>query len=126
VKDLFISSKEILRSIGREYAATPLNNPEQSSVEMLYGIKGMDYRFGIINAMSDPFCSRCNRLRLMANGVLKACLFGEEGPNLKKMLGERRSYQEIRRAILTLIMKKPERHFLEQGAAKLSMNRIGG
>jgi cyclic pyranopterin phosphate synthase len=126
VKELFISSKEIVRSIGREYAVTPLKNPEQSSVEMLYKIKGMDYRFGIINAMSEPFCSRCNRLRLMANGVLKACLFGEEGPNLKKMLNQRNPNKEIRHAIETLVMEKPERYCLEKNKTKLIMNRVGG
>ena len=32
-------------------------------------------RIGFISAMSAPFCSTCNRLRLTATGVLRSCLF---------------------------------------------------
>ena len=32
-------------------------------------------RIGFISAMSAPFCSTCNRLRLTADGVLRSCLF---------------------------------------------------
>jgi len=32
-------------------------------------------RIGFISAMSQPFCSTCNRLRLTADGVLRSCLF---------------------------------------------------
>jgi cyclic pyranopterin phosphate synthase len=32
-------------------------------------------RIGFISAMSEPFCSTCNRLRLTATGQLRSCLF---------------------------------------------------
>jgi cyclic pyranopterin phosphate synthase len=32
-------------------------------------------RIGFISAMSQPFCSTCNRLRLTADGILRSCLF---------------------------------------------------
>ncbi|UCB44630.1 MAG: GTP 3',8-cyclase MoaA, partial [Spirochaetota bacterium] len=126
VKDLFIGSKEIVSQIEKEYTLTSLKNSQKGSVERLFEIRETDYKFGIINAMSDPFCSHCNRLRLMANGVLKACLFGEDGPNLKKMLGENKKEEEISRAIEKLVMDKPEKYFIDERTTNLVMNRVGG
>ena len=43
-------------------------------------------RVGFISAMSAPFCSTCNRLRLTAAGVLRSCLFEGGEVDLKPIL----------------------------------------
>src|SRR5690606_39862222 len=43
-------------------------------------------RIGFISAMSQPFCSTCNRLRLTATGVLRSCLFEGGEVDLKPIL----------------------------------------
>ena len=47
-----------------------------------------------------PKCARCNRLRLTADGFLKACLFSDEELPV--------NFDDIRGSILQAVMKKPE------------------
>lgn len=126
VRERFISAQGILERIGKKYGVEPLKSKDPGSVERLYRIEGTDYSFGVISAISDPFCSRCNRVRLMANGVVKTCLFGPEGPNLKRMLMDGASSEEIERTIRDVVMQKPEGHCLDDSTGHLEMHRVGG
>jgi cyclic pyranopterin phosphate synthase len=45
--------------------------------------------------MSDHFCGGCNRLRITADGNLKACLFDNREINLKTMIESGFSNEEI-------------------------------
>src|SRR5262249_31602905 len=53
----------------------------------------MDFRYidgsgrvGIIASISRPFCSRCNRLRLTADGKIRNCLFALDEVDVKPLL----------------------------------------
>jgi len=126
VRERFISAQEILERIGKKYRVEPLEKKDRGSVERIYRIEGTDFSFGVISAISEPFCSRCNRVRLMANGVVKTCLFGPEGPNLKQMLIEGRTEDDIKRTIRDVVMLKPEGHCLDDTTGHLVMHRVGG
>lgn len=45
--------------------------------------------------MSDNFCGGCNRLRMTADGNLKICLFDNREINLKTMIDNGLSNEEI-------------------------------
>jgi cyclic pyranopterin phosphate synthase len=126
VRKRFIGSQELLEKIAAEYKVIPDDDVSGVSVERLYRIDDDGFRFGIIGAISDPFCKNCNRVRIMANGVVKTCLFGPEGPNLKRMLLRRAARSEIERMIRKVVMEKPEKHTLDTKAGNLIMNRVGG
>lgn len=126
VRERFIGTSKILERIGKQNRLEPLEKKDPASVERLFRIEGTDFTFGVISAISEPFCSRCNRVRLMANGVVKTCLFGDEGPNLKRMLMEGRTEDEIKRTIRDVVLQKPEGHCLDDSAGYLEMHRVGG
>lgn len=81
-------------------------------------------RVGFISAMSAPFCSTCNRLRLTANGVLRSCLFEGGEVDIRPILrGSDCSPQSLAQAMSDCVRLKPDvhtRHGNEQ------MSRIGG
>ncbi len=84
---------------------------------------------GIISAISNHFCSTCNRIRLTSEGFLKLCLYHSDGLDLRKMLREGARDAEIETAVKMAVYQKPERHFFgyensESGIEKMS--RIGG
>lgn len=126
VKERFIGTADILERIRMQYRVMPPESSQQGSVERLYRIEGADFTFGIISAITDPFCSRCNRVRLMANGIVKTCLFGPEGPNLKNMLLEGAEDDDIKKVIRAVIMEKPEKHSLGEISGDLVMHKVGG
>lgn len=74
----FFSAEEAQALIEKEYSLIPADT-YLSSLARVCAIKGTRARVGFISPLSCIFCSRCNRLRLKANGVLKTCLLGRVG-----------------------------------------------
>jgi cyclic pyranopterin phosphate synthase len=75
-----------------------------------YQLPGFLGRLGLICAMSDCFCDKCNRLRLTAIGDLKLCLFYDVGISLKPMLRGGAGDKEIEAAIAQAVQNKPRQH----------------
>lgn len=48
-----------------------------------YRVPGFSGEIGFISSISDNFCGSCNRLRLLADGSLKVCLFGSAEISLR-------------------------------------------
>jgi cyclic pyranopterin phosphate synthase len=84
-------------------------------------------RIGFISAMSQPFCSTCNRLRLTADGTLRSCLFeGGEVP-IREILRDEshksQRHQLIADAMTQCVRQKPLVH---TGHGNRQMSQIGG
>jgi cyclic pyranopterin phosphate synthase len=83
-------------------------------------------RIGFISAMSAPFCSTCNRLRLTATGMLRSCLFDGGEVDLRPLLEEpdpRRRRRLIADAMKQCVAMKPAVH---SRRGNEQMSRIGG
>jgi cyclic pyranopterin phosphate synthase len=84
-------------------------------------------RLGFISAMSAPFCSTCNRLRLTATGVLRSCLFegGEVNvrPILRGSIDAPARRVALAEAMSECVRLKPDVHS-QHGNEQMS--RIGG
>ena len=82
---------------------------------------------GFISAMSAPFCSTCNRLRLTANGVLRSCLFEGGEVDVRTILRDGQSTISRRaalaQAMTDCVRLKPEVH---SHHGNQQMSRIGG
>ena len=93
----------------------------------LPGAKG---RIGFIAALSHHFCKTCNRLRLTADGKLRACLFAEQEIDIKDPLRRGVSLQSLQEILQTAVSVKPEGHSLNDCDAKRvsgrMMRAIGG
>ena len=91
---------------------------------------GFRGRIGFISPLSHAFCSKCNRVRLTADGRLKLCLYYPDGPALLPMLRSGCSDDELREKILGGLHHKPEHHFFCERDNKDSdarnMVQIGG
>ncbi len=77
-----------------------------------FHLEGTQTKAGFISPLSNVFCAKCNRLRLKANGMMKTCLHGKEDLNLKKLLRQGDSRNEIKKHILETVFNRPEEHFL--------------
>ena len=67
-------------------------------------------RVGFISAMSKPFCSTCNRLRLTATGVLRSCLFEGGEVDLRRILRDGGTRRELADAMTRCVALKPDVH----------------
>jgi cyclic pyranopterin phosphate synthase len=81
--------------------------------------------------MSDPFCDDCDRVRLTADGKLLSCLFDTEYHDLRHIVRNGGTDEELADSILKAVWKKPEgvghMPWIKDGWAKpRNMNAIGG
>jgi len=78
-------AQELLELIAREVGElTPIeSDPSAPAADFTYNDGA---RIGIIASVSRPFCNRCNRLRLTADGKLRNCLFALNEVDLKPLL----------------------------------------
>lgn len=100
-----------------------------SSPAKVFKIVGTHTKVGFISPLSCQFCSKCNRLRLKANGMLKSCLHGKEDLNLKKLLESGLSENEIKEKIENVVYERPEKHYLNERDVQhndFQMSHIGG
>ncbi len=80
-------------------------------------------RIGFITAVSCGFCSSCSKLRLMADGYIRTCLYGDDSICIRGC-----SKQEMKDAFSRAIAEKPKsKEALGNEASDMrKMNRIGG
>ncbi len=83
---------------------------------------------GFITPVSEHFCFRCNRLRLMADGRLRPCLLSDIGLDLRGPLRDSASVEEIKHLFQEAAAAKPLHHHLAQGFTpeEQSMSQVGG
>lgn len=94
-----------------------------------YKIENAKGEIGLIGALSNHFCSVCNRLRLTADGHLRGCLFSENEIDVMPDLRGGKSDEVILALINKAIKEKPERHNLNKQGHKSCtrhMSSIGG
>ncbi|KAJ2159462.1 Molybdenum cofactor synthesis protein 1 [Coemansia sp. RSA 552] len=75
-----------------------------------YRIRGYNGQFGFITSMTQSFCASCNRVRVMADGNLKVCLFGNTEVSLRDLLRANASDAEIIGVIGQAIKRKKRAH----------------
>ncbi len=119
-REAFLSGDAVLEKLP-ELA----KEPADGAVAALYRLPGARGQVGIIHPLSCPFCDRCDRIRLTADGRLKPCLHREAEYSLKGL-----DEEGMRRQFEAAILSKPLWHGELSSAAPSRagrpMNRIGG
>ncbi len=67
-------------------------------------------KIGFITPMSQHFCEDCNRVRLSSEGTLYLCLGQQDKLELKPLLRNGLSDEQLKEEILAAIQRKPEKH----------------
>jgi len=94
-----------------------------SGPALVYQVKGARGRIGFICAVTEPFCSRCNRLRLTADGRLRSCLLAGGEIDLRTILRSGATEEDVIDAMRGAAAMKPAQH---AGRGEGMMRRIGG
>lgn len=84
----------------------PSVRPKWGGPAEVYRFAGAMGEVGFIAAVSRHFCGDCNRLRLTSTGKLLTCLFGKEDLDLKALLVQGASREDIAGAIMTALAGK--------------------
>ncbi len=123
-----VTSKETMARI--EAALGPLEAVDLSGDDpaRTYCLRGAAGRLGFISPVSQPFCSRCGRLRLTADGRLRLCLLRDDEVDLLTPLRAGASPEELREIFAAGAYRRPFGHALAERLypEKRVMIQIGG
>ena len=125
----FISTHEIYDIVQSLGSLDPIEHNGMDGPAERYKLDGAKGEIGLIGALSSHFCDRCNRLRLTAEGHLRACLFSDREIDIKAPLREGKSDAHLVHVIKLAIENKPKGHaFHKTGPRKCvrHMSSIGG
>jgi cyclic pyranopterin phosphate synthase len=130
-QDHYVDSAAIRSSIERLGQLVPIapDGDQLKGPAKVYKLPGATGSIGFISPISDKFCSNCNRLRLTAEGCLRACLLTDVETDLKSILRNGGSDEDIIQAISDTIRRKPKGHHLVASGDRNChgrMSRIGG
>ena len=101
----------------------------KSEVAKNFAIDGYKGSVSFITSMTSNFCGGCNRLRVLADGALKVCLFGNNEVSLRDAMREGANDEELMDVVSAAVGRKKASHAGMHDLAKMenrSMIRIGG
>lgn len=90
---------------------------------------GAGRRVGFIGAVTENFCERCNRVRVTAQGQIRACLASPEGLSLRDLLRREESDEALLLVLSESLFGKRAGHYFHiEGDRHLdvAMSGVGG
>ncbi|MBM3500063.1 MAG: GTP 3',8-cyclase MoaA [Armatimonadetes bacterium] len=124
-----VSEAEARAAVERLGPLQPAPTPATSRGGEAWRLPGARGTIAFISPVSHPFCGRCNRLRLTADGKLRPCLLSERAVDLRAVLRSGACDSYVRAAFAEAALGKPEGHHLTEGATcptSTPMAAIGG
>lgn len=122
--DRFVAYDEIRACVeARVGPLEPAEADRGAGPARVFRAAGAPGRVGFIHAMSAPFCSTCNRLRLTPDGQLRSCLFDGGEVDVRPLVRPDLQPAALRQAFVDCVVMKPDAHSLY---GNRQMSRIGG
>lgn len=128
--DVLVPGKELRERIGAQWPIVPDPDidPHSPSRDWLFA-DGAPGLVGFIDAVTQPFCSACNRIRLTADGKLRTCLFSVREHDLRELLRSGASDEALMERLHGVVATKELKHHVTDGnyvKPERTMSRIGG
>lgn len=130
-----VSAQEILDTISKSFSFEPIAPNYKGEVASRYRYNDNDTEFGIINSVTKPFCSNCNRARISADGKLFTCLFASKGTDIRAQLRNGINHEGFVKFISDIWHNRKDRyselrqdpkHVFDSNEKKIEMSYIGG
>jgi len=123
-----VPSRRLLEAIDAVYPLEPLG-PDHEPASSYRFADGAPGGIGVISSVTEPFCDDCNRLRLTAEGQVRACLFALEETDLRGPMRAGDSDEELEGLIRENVWRKWSGHRINHPdfvRPERSMSAIGG
>ncbi|XP_022147173.1 GTP 3',8-cyclase, mitochondrial [Momordica charantia] len=120
---------EIFQTVTKHYTGLTRLGDHLTETAKNFRIDGHQGTVSFITSMTEHFCAGCNRLRLLANGNFKVCLFGPSEVSLRDPLRQGADDNELREIIGAAVRRKKASHagmFDIAKTANRPMIHIGG
>ena len=125
-----ILTPEIQKKVTTIGELIPVDSTYTDGPARRYRIAGATGEVGFISALSHHFCNHCNRLRLTADGKLRACLLSDNYQPIKQILRDGGTDEQVANIFRSVVRQKEAKHQLRTydgtTLVKNPMQGIGG
>jgi GTP 3',8-cyclase len=127
-RSLFISGREILERAQKELGdLKPVEKVDPAAPADEFKLDGAPGTFGVITPVSEPFCARCSRLRLTADGKIHPCLLTDLDVPVKDAIRSEDPIPAIHKVLWETARVKPAAGLtLPEESRNRTMSQIGG
>lgn len=130
--DEVMPSSEVVAMVNKRWALEPVTKTEPGETANRWRYKDGAGEIGVISSVTNAFCGNCSRARVSAEGQLYTCLFAGSGYDLRQLMREGISDEDLAKA-LTGHWHKRDDNYSELRAAltpgnrkRIEMSYIGG
>jgi cyclic pyranopterin phosphate synthase len=130
--DEVLPSAEVVSMINERWALEPVTKTEPGETANRWRYKDGAGEIGVISSVTNAFCGNCSRARVSAEGQLYTCLFAGSGYDLRQLMRDGISDEDLAKA-LTGHWRKRDDNYSELRAAltpgnrkRIEMSYIGG
>ena len=129
--DHVVSAAEIVGMIDREFPLEPIEPNYIGEVAQRWRYRDNGDEIGVIASVTQAFCRDCTRARLSTDGKLYTCLFADSGYDLRALLRDAYSDEQLGKAIAAIWRRRGDRYSELRSAntpreSRIEMSYIGG
>jgi cyclic pyranopterin phosphate synthase len=128
-RERMVTADEIQAALSARFTLSPHPGARLGAPAELFEVDGGPGTVGIIASVTRPFCGDCDRTRLTADGQIRTCLFARTETDLRAMLRDGGSDEEIADAWRAATWAKLPGHGIDDPSflqPERPMSAIGG
>lgn len=129
-RDRVIAGADVLELIKQQYDLIPIDQAgEDHAPATRFAFADGRGEVGFINSVTEPFCGNCDRLRLMADGSIRNCLFSDDELSLRDVLRSGGSDDQLEKLFRASVWGKRPGHAIDDPSflqPTRKMSAIGG
>lgn len=125
--DAVLSQAEIVATIDAVHPLEPIERGSEPAERFAY--RDGNGEVGVVPSVTRPFCASCDRVRLTSEGALRNCLFATREVDLRAILRNGGSDDDLEAAIRAEVGAKAAGHGIGQATfirPRRTMSQIGG
>jgi cyclic pyranopterin phosphate synthase len=128
-RDVVVPAAEVYERIHSRWPLEQIPHHYSETARKYRFADGTPGEIGLIAPVTQPFCGHCSRIRLTADGKIRTCLFSKEDHDMRSLLREGASDEDLEIYIRSVVMEKEEGHRINHADFRpptRSMVFIGG
>jgi cyclic pyranopterin phosphate synthase len=129
--DDVVPAADIVAAVDAAFPLEPVEAAYHGEVARRWRYRDGAGEIGVIASVTQPFCGGCTRARISAEGKLFTCLFAVRGTDLRALLRDGVSDEQLQEQLAGVWLRRTDRYSVrrtEETAAlpKIEMSYIGG
>jgi len=113
-RDAVVPAAEVHARIHARWPLVEIPHEASETARKYRFADGAPGEIGLIAPVTQPFCGHCSRIRLTADGKLRTCLFSREDHDLRGLLRENASDDDLAVYIRSVVNEKEKGHRINE------------